>query len=176
MSSSTRDVLVTIVGAVVAVVLEVILAPYISIVNAQPNILLAYALAIAMVRADSTSALLPFFLGLLYDLLGTGPVGGMALVMVVVCSITAYAFRLLEKRSFLVALAAFLISSLLAETLYGILLIMLGLSVGVVEAFVYRALPCAVYDCVAGLLIYLVVARLFKEKEERSDAAMPIIH
>ena len=47
-----------------------------------------------------------------------------------------------------------------AEMLYGALLIGLGLSASPVDAFLYRALPCTLYDCVVGLVLYPIIARL----------------
>ncbi|WP_291288730.1 hypothetical protein [Enorma sp.] len=66
--------------AVVAAVLQVALAPQISILGGRFNFMLAFALAIAL-RGDGAQAVYAgFFAGLFYDLTATVPVGLMALL------------------------------------------------------------------------------------------------
>ena len=158
--SSRRHGVATVVGAVVAVLLQVMVAPFIVLFGVQPNFIAAYVLVVAVVRPDTAGPLLPFVLGLLYDLLGTGPVGGMALLLLVVSSAAGDVIELLDNRTAPVALLVFLLGVLVVESLYGILLIALGLPVGIGEALAYRALPCTLYDGVAGLLFYAVMSRL----------------
>ena len=74
-----KNNLVLVVGAIVAFVLQIALAPAVALFSAQPNFLLAYALVVAIVIPTEAGPVLPFAMGLLYDLTGTGPVGGMAL-------------------------------------------------------------------------------------------------
>ena len=66
--------------AVVAAVLQVALAPQISILGGRFNFMLAFALAIAL-RGDGAQAVYAgFFSGLFYDLTATVPIGLMALL------------------------------------------------------------------------------------------------
>ena len=171
--SSTRDAVVTIVGAVVAVVLQVVLAPNIALFGAQPNFLLVYALSMAIARPNAAGAVLPFVLGLLYDLLGTGPVGGMAFLLVLVCFLASLVFSVLDNRTALIAIIGLVAGVLLVETLYGILLVTLGMPVGVGEMFLYRALPCSLYDCVVVLIVYPIVSHLFKGEEQTREPFVP---
>ena len=159
--SPVRDALVAAAGAVVAVLLEVVLAPAITLFGAQPNFLLAYALGLSVARPERSGAALPFVLGLLYDLLGTGPVGGMALLLVAVCALSSRVFLYLDNSSPLASIAFLVLGSLAVEALYGALLLALGLPAGVGEAFVYRVLPCTLYDSAVALLVYPLLARLF---------------
>ncbi|OUO90860.1 rod shape-determining protein MreD [Gordonibacter sp. An230] len=158
--SLTRENIVVAVGAVVAIVLQVVVSPNVAIFSAQPNFLLAYVLAVAIANPLGAGPVLPFVLGLLADLLGTGPVGGMALLFVLVSFVASRAFAVLDNDTLFMPLAILVAASFAVETLYGALLIALGLPVGPVDAFFYRALPCALYDCVAGLVLYPLVARL----------------
>lgn len=168
----TRDSLVVGIGAVVAVILQIVVAPNISLFAAQPNILLAYTLVVAIVRPVEAGPVLPFVLGLLYDLLGTGPVGGMALLFVLVSFLVSRAFIVLDNDSLFIPLIILVVATFAVEMLYGALLIGLGLSEGFVNAFLYRALPCSMYDCVIGLLLYPLIARLVagaaQDREMRS--------
>ena len=80
-----KNNLVLVVGAIAAFVLQIALAPAVALFSAQPNFLLAYALVVAIVIPTEAGPVLPFVMGLLYDLTGTGPVGGMALLLVIAC-------------------------------------------------------------------------------------------
>ena len=104
--------------------------------------------------------MLPFALGLLFDLLGTGPVGGMALLFTLASLAASRAFAVLDNDTLFMPLAILVAASFAVEMLYGILLVALGSPVGLADAFFYRALPCALYDCVVALVLYPLVVRL----------------
>ena len=156
----TAERMVAIAGAVVAVVLQVLLAPHIIVGFAAPNFAAAFCLALAIARPDGVSPVLPFVLGLLYDLLSGGPVGGMAFVLTAFSALTAWVFRRVNNDTLFMALSVLAASVLLVELSYGILYLLLGYAANVVEAFVYRVLPCFVYDAVLALISYLVIGRL----------------
>lgn len=63
-----KNNLVLVVGAIVAFVLQIALAPAVALFSAQPNFLLAYALVVAIVIPTEAGPVLPFAMGLLYDL------------------------------------------------------------------------------------------------------------
>lgn len=151
---------VLIIGAIAAFVLQIALAPAISLFSAQPNFLLAYALVISIVIPTEAGPVLPFVLGLLYDLTGTGPVGGMALLLVVVCFIASRVFSLMDNDTLFMPLAIFVACALVIELCYGMLLMACGLAANPVEALLTRALPCALYDCAVGLVLYFIMVRL----------------
>ncbi len=66
--------------AIVAAVLQVALAPQVSILGGRFNFMLAFAVAVAL-RGDATQAVYAgFFSGLFYDLTATVPIGLMALI------------------------------------------------------------------------------------------------
>ena len=151
---------VLVVGAIVAFVLQIALAPAIALFSAQPNFLLAYAIVVAIVIPNEAGPVLSVVMGLLYDLTGTGPVGGMALLLVIVCFIASRVFSLMDNDTLFMPLAIFVACALLAELAYGMLLMACGLAANPVEALVTRALPCALYDCAVGLVLYFVMVRL----------------
>ena len=151
-----REGIVIAVGAVVALLLQIVVAPNIALFSAQPNFLLAYVLVVAIARPlDAGSAL-----GHVCDLLGSGPVGGYAFLFVIVSFIASRAFSVLDNDTLFMPVTIFVVATFAAEMLYGALLIGLGLSASPVDAFLYRALPCTLYDCVVGLVLYPIIARL----------------
>ena len=114
-----REGIVIAVGAVVALLLQIVVAPNIALFSAQPNFLLAYVLVVA-----------------------------------------SRAFSVLDNDTLFMPVTIFVVATFAAEMLYGALLIGLGLSASPVDAFLYRALPCTLYDCVVGLVLYPIIARL----------------
>lgn len=155
-----RGVVAAGLGAVIAVLLQVVVAPNIALASALPNFVLAYALVLAVVRPDRTGPVLAFVLGLVFDLLGSGPVGAMAFLLVLVTFLASRAFSVLDNDTLFMPVTIFVVATFAAEMLYGALLIGLGLSASPVDAFLYRALPCTLYDCVVGLVLYPIIARL----------------
>lgn len=147
------------VGALIALVLQVVLAPYISLNSAVPNFILAYVIVVAIVRAQSCGVVAPFVLGMLYDLIGGGPIGAYALLFALVTFLLSRAFSVLDNDTLFMPLALIIGSTLVVEMLYGVLLLACGVDVSPLEAFVYRSLPCALYDSVIGLIVYPIAVR-----------------
>lgn len=151
---------IEVVGAIVAVLLQVGLAPVMASFSAQPNFMLVYALVLAILRPHESGYVLPFVLGMIYDLLGAGPVGAMAFVMVVATLASSRATLWLNNGTSHVALIILAVAICFSEVLYGGLLLMLGIAGSPVDAFLYRSLPCLLADCIVGLVVYFVVARV----------------
>ena len=134
-----REGIVIAVGAVVALLLQIVVAPNIALFSAQPNFLLAYVLVVAIARPLDAGSALPFALGLVCDLLGSGPVGGYAFLFVIVSFIASRAFSVLDNDTLFMPVTIFVVATFAAEMLYGALLIGLGLSASPVDAVRCRA-------------------------------------
>ena len=160
MDDAVREKLVVIVGAVVAVLLQIVVAPAIAIGNAMPNIIMMYALTVSIVRPMEAGPIFPFVLGLVYDLLGSGPVGSMSFLLVLVAFLMARAFQVLDNDAPFMPVLAMVLSALALEVLYGAFMLGVGVEASILDALVYRALPCALYDAVMGAVLYVVVSRL----------------
>ena len=155
-----REGVVIAVGAVVALLLQIVVAPNIALFSAQPNFLLAYVLVVAIARPLDAGPVLPFALGLVCDLLGSGPVGGYAFLFVIVSFIASRAFSVLDNDTLFMPLVIFVAATVLVEALYAAFLLALGFDASALDVFLYRALPCALYDCVIGLVLYPLAARV----------------
>ena len=134
-----REGVVIAVGAVVALLLQIVVAPNIALFSAQPNFLLAYVLVVAIARPLDA---------------------GSVFLFVIVSFIASRAFSVLDNDTLFMPVTIFVVATFAAEMLYGALLIGLGLSASPVDAFLYRALPCTLYDCVVGFVLYPIIARL----------------
>ncbi|MEG0016546.1 MAG: rod shape-determining protein MreD [Gordonibacter sp.] len=158
--SMTRDSIAVVVGAVLAVLAQIVIAPNIALFSAMPNFVMVYALLVAIVRPGTAGPVLPFVLGLSFDLFSGSPVGAMAFLLVLVAFAASRAFAALDNDTLFMPLLIFVVSALAIEMLHGGFLLALGYHAGALDAFLYRALPCALYDCVIGLILYPFAARL----------------
>ena len=158
------DRIIVVVGAVVAVLLQAFVAPHIAIGYAVPNVLAAYCLAIAVVRADSAGPVLPFVLGLVYDLMSGGPVGAMAFTLTAVSTLASWLFQRANNDTVFMAIAVLFASVLLVELAYGVFYLLFGYAAGFFEAFAYRIVPCFVYDAVLALVLYLLASRFLRRE------------
>lgn len=149
-----------VVGAVIAVLLQLVVAPNIAIFMAMPNFILVYCLLVAIVRPNSSGSVLPFALGLVSDLCVGTPMGSTALLLVLFCFLASRAFSVLDNDTFFVPLVVVVIASFAVELLLGAFTLAIGVDVDLMGAIVYRALPCGLYDCVAALVLYPLAARV----------------
>ena len=56
-----------IIGAAIAVLLQVIVAPNIQVLDAYPNFILCYVVACAVANPRGVGYIMPFILGLIYN-------------------------------------------------------------------------------------------------------------
>ena len=168
-----RHTIVVVVGAVVAVLLQLVVAPNIAIFHTVPNFMLAFVLVVAIAKPSEAGIVLPFVMGLLYDLLGTGPLGGMALLFMLISFVAAKIFMILDNDTLFMPLIILIIATLIVEVMYGGLLILLGLPVTPLDALLYRALPCSLYDCAFALIMYPIMVRLLRDEISFSASKLP---
>lgn len=156
-----RETIVIVAGSILAFLLQIVLAPAVAISFAMPNFPLAFAIAYACVAPRSTSPLVvAFVLGLLYNLICGGVVGGLAFVLPLVAFIGSALMRMLDHENVFVAIACIMACVFAAEILYGIIALLAGTQGGIVDALIFRALPCALYDSVFGIVFYFIMRRL----------------
>jgi rod shape-determining protein MreD len=153
-----------IVGVVLAGLAQAGIAPYLAIEGVTPNFLLLVVVTLALTEGPTPGASSGFFAGLLFDLLGTGPVGPMALVL----AVTGYLAGLLHSQMFaegwLLPLTVLGISALGTEIAYGLLLGMLGEGAPLFGSLLTVMFPGAVYNTVLALLIYPLLARFLRRE------------
>ena len=160
----TDDRFVVGVGAFLSLLLQVLLAPHIAIGFGVPNFIAAFCLAMAVARQDAFNPVLTFVMGLLYDLLSGGPVGGMAFALTLVSALASSVFRRANNDTVFMAVAVLVGAVFLTELSYGILFLMFGSAMGFAEAFAFRVLPCFLYDVVIALVLFFVLTRLVVQR------------
>lgn len=153
----------TSVGAIaVAFVLQVMLAPDLSIARVIPNFLFLVVVTLAFVEGPIAGAVSGFVAGLLLDLLSTGPVGAWTLVL----STTGYTAGMLQENLFaegwLAPVTVAILAGLLADFAYLVVLTILGVGPAFWESLIRAVLPRALYNAVLVLLAYPWLARFLR--------------
>ncbi len=157
------------VGAIVAVLLQVVVAPNINVLAAAPNFILCYVLAVAVGNARHVGYVMPFVAGLVYDLAGSGPVGAMAFVCVAATFLASMAFQAFDNETLFIPLVVLLASCFLADVGYGLLMIACGAHVGLLDALLYMGLPCGLYDTVLSMIAYPLVLRFVLRGKQQNE-------
>ena len=152
-----RQSVVIVIEAVIMLLLQIAIAPGLSIGHATPNLLLVYALASALVIPRPASLVLSFLLGLAFDLLGGGPLGTMALVLLVMCAFVSWAYVRFDNDSLFIPLVLLVFGVLFSELFYGILIVLCGYPATIGEALLYRSLPCALYNIALALAVFFLL-------------------
>lgn len=168
-----REILFIAVGAVVAALLQVLVAPHIGLFSAMPNFPVVFALLVAVVRPSSFGPVLPFLLGLFCDLFCGGPVGAMAFSLTAFSMATATILSRMSNDSRLMAVLVMGFGLLLVELSYGVFLLLFGYNANILEAVAYRVGPCFLYDLVVALVLYPLALRfLFAHNTPQSPVGI----
>ena len=170
-----RDNIIMIVAAVIMTVLQAMLAPYIAIQYAMPNFMAAYAVAVSVVRPNSTRmVILSFAMGVLYNLLFGGPLGAMAVALIFVCLIAGKLMTMMSGETSVVPLGIVVIGLLATHLIYGFL-VSIGTGLSPLDSMLLRAIPCFAYDAVVGLILYFIMSRLAAEPDKSSPIGGPTL-
>jgi rod shape-determining protein MreD len=159
-----RRALPTIAALLAAAILQAGLAPYLSIGQVVPNFLLLVVITIALVEGPGPGAAVGFSAGLIFELLGSGPVGPMLLVLTLTGFLTGLMHENMFAEGWLLPLTVLAIATLSAEVAYGAILILLGADVPFWSTLLTRMIPGAVYNTALALLIYPLLARFLRQE------------
>ena len=89
---------VYLITIVLCILLQAGIAPAIAIMGCKPNFLLIPVLLISMRSGTAAGSIAGFSLGLLYDLMGSGTIGCMALVLTLIAFIVGVAGESMDNR------------------------------------------------------------------------------
>ena len=95
----------------------------------------------------------------------------MAFLLVLATFLASRAFFALDNDTLFIPVAILLCSMLLVELFYAVFLMGTGLAASPLDAFLYRALPCALYDCVAALVMFPVALRFMAPAKPRQPGS-----
>ncbi len=157
-----RGALPAAVTLLIATILQATLAPYLEIGGATPNFLTLVVITLALSEGPIPGATAGFAAGLMFDLLGTGAVGPMALVLTIVGYIAGLLHEQMFAEGWLLPLSVLALATLVGEIAYGVLLGILGEGGPFWSAFITKMLPRTLYNSVLALLVYPWLARFLR--------------
>ncbi len=149
---------------VVAALLQVALAPHLAIGGVAPNLLLLVVLSLALLRGAGSGAAAGFAAGLVFDLLGTGPIGPAALVLAVVGYLAGSLQENMFAEGWRLPVTVVFIAGLVAELSYAAVLAVLGVGSPFLSSLTAVILPAAAYNGVLALLVYPWLARFLRQE------------
>jgi rod shape-determining protein MreD len=153
----------TALALLVAVVLQIAVAPQLAVFGVVPNVIFLVVVTLALVEGPVAGSVAGFIGGLLFDLLGASVVGPYALVFTIV----GYAAGLLQANMFaeswLLPVSVVFVAGLAAEIAYGLVAVVLDVGTPFWYALGRIMLPGAVYNTALAVLLYPVLARFLRQ-------------
>jgi rod shape-determining protein MreD len=155
-----RSKLAPLISAVIVVLLQIIVAPVITIYSIVPNFIVAFIIVLSIVRREDTTYMYAFVLGILSDLFTQVPLGLTPLLMLLLSFALSRTFEVLDKSSFVMVLVSCAVALLIYELLVVIVMLVLGYNAGFFELLVARVLPAVVFNFILCAILYLVARKL----------------
>lgn len=149
---------VYIITIVVCILFQAGISPAIAIMGATPNFLLIPVLLIAMRSGTAVSSIAGFLLGLLYDLMGSGTVGCMALVFTLIAFGVSVAGETIDFRMPLATIILSIAASFVTEIGYAIAAVLTSsVGGGMLSTLLTYSLPSVVYTSVVVIIALLTI-------------------
>jgi len=147
-----------------AVLLQAGLAPNIAIGGVVPNMFLLVVVTLALVQGPRAGMIAGFTGGILFDLVGTGPIGPGALVLCVVGFLAGSAAENTFSEGWSVPLVILFFSGLATEGAYALSLAVLGESGSGFRGFAGVMFSGALYNVAVAVLVYPWLARFLRDE------------
>ena len=168
-----RETILALIGAVAALVLDIVISPSLMVFSATPNFIIAYAVVLSMVHRSNATFIIAFALGMLADLLGYGPVGCLAFLLVLVSFASSRVSAAFDDGALMTPMVLMAIFIAAVELLHAVVMLALTSGVSAIDAIVYLAIPCTMFDIVLGLILYPILSRIFVAKRPTMGSEPP---
>lgn len=147
-----------IVLSIIALLLQVIVAPNLQIANALPSFITSLVVAYVLVYNQEPHYVLAFLMGFAADLLGNSALGLTALCLLVIAFLVGVVGRTIGSDNVIMSIVTMLVALFGSELVYG--LFMAGAGAATVgDAMLYRVLPCTLYNTAIAVIWYLILMR-----------------
>ena len=151
--SSRANLAFSLIGAIVAFVLQVAVAPYLAIAGVAAEVTLVFTVVNAMRSPQVSATLTGFALGLAVDLASGTPLGIRAMGY----SLVAYAIAPLARSTTLenplARLLAIICMAFAGELITALLLSIIGVDRDLANTLAVRVMPGGLYDSLVGLTL-----------------------
>lgn len=149
-----------------AFVLQVGLAPHLTIGGVQPDFLLIVVVTLALSEGPVAASVAGFGAGLLLDLLGAGPVGPGALVFAGVGYMAGLLGANMFAEGVLVPVTVVFVATLIAGSALALSWTFLGVPTPFWQVVGTLILPQAVYNTGLALLVFPLLARFLRRERQ----------
>ena len=149
-----------VVMGVVAFLLQVILAPNIAIGGISPNFFLVMLVPVCIISSQRASVIAGFVFGLLFDLLGAGPVGAMSLVMAAAAFFLSGMLETFKIDRISTWLIVYGVLSLAVSFVFCVVVSIMGYEQSFLASIVFRVLPWTVYTLVAFAVAWPIYRKI----------------
>lgn len=161
---------VYLVTIILCILLQAGISPAIAILCCSPNFLLIPVLLISMRSGTGAGSIAGFSLGLLYDLMGSGTIGCMALVFTLIAFIVGVAGESMDLLTPVATIIVAVLSSLITEIGYGVAAILTSSEGGgVMSTMLSYSLPSSLYTAVFAVLALVTIGLVIAD----DNAGMP---
>lgn len=147
-------------------ILQSNLVEYIQIRGVKPNLLLIFAVSVALLRGNVEGAVIGFITGLLQDMAFGKVLGFYALLGLYLGLIIGSVNKRLYRENFLVVTFFTLITTVAYEFLVCLLRVVLTANANLVYSIVNLILPEAVYNSLFSIPIYILAIKIHQTFEE----------
>lgn len=141
-------------------------SPNIVIGGVSPNFLLLAVIAAGIANGANSGAIIGFIAGLIFDMVGIGPVGLWALVFSVAGYLTGLIDRHLYAEGGLLPITVIALASFITELSYLIIAKIFIPGGPLLSAIITHAAPTALYTTFFGILIVPFIGRLMKTDKQ----------
>ncbi|MDH4139018.1 MAG: rod shape-determining protein MreD [Coriobacteriia bacterium] len=159
-----RRALPSMAAILAGTLLQVSIAPQIAIGGTVPNLLLLVTVTVALVEGSRAGAIGGFAAGLVFDLLGTGPVGAMAFVLALIGHLAGSLQEQMFAEGWRLPVSVVALASLLSEVAYWLVLWVNGAAPPFLATLSQVIVPSALYNGALALLVYPWLARLLRRE------------
>jgi rod shape-determining protein MreD len=158
------------VGAVVAALLQLTIVPYLRVGNAQPDLVLVFAVAATIAGTVEAGLLSAFIGGLMIDFLAPRPLGMTAFMLLLSVGIAAILGHTFDRVRLIVPIVAVFLGSCLSTALFVVLYGALRDRIPVTDP-VQATLPDAIYSTAVAAVIGTVAVAIRQRSAERERIA-----
>lgn len=148
------------IGALLALVLQIVLAPNIAIAGTMPSFVIAYVVAMAMLLPSTPGYVIAFVLGMLTDLLGYGPVGVLPFILLIAVLSIDYAQKVFGNGTLFVSCIIVVAFVIAVHFFHAAFMVAVTSTYTLGDALLLIAIPQSLYDCIWGVLAYMLLRRI----------------
>jgi rod shape-determining protein MreD len=147
-----------IVLSIIALLLQIIVAPNLQIASALPSFITSFVVAYVLVYNQESHYVQAFLMGFAADLLGNSALGLTALCLLIIAFLVGIVGRTIGSDNAIMSIVTMLVALFGSELVYGLFMAGAG-AASVGDAMLYRVLPCTLYNTAIAVIWYLILMK-----------------